>query len=553
MAINPATIEADHKLKNRDLWSERIYWPPLEAVLQEYIKNRRWFRSKARHIQSCIIYDVVPVPFLQSTAFIVLFQVNFTSGEPEVYSIPVMITRMDYAREVTAQYTAAVIAQVRFPDESPDQMCFDAMVDKGFCSFLLESIGRQRRFKGTTGEIVALSTGAFQNIRGLPESSLIPDPVKAEQTNTSIVYGKKAILKLFRSVEDGINPEVEIGHFLTEKTSFTNFPLLLGTIEYRSESKPVKSMAVLQSYVPNQGDAWQYTLDSLEHYYQSVLANPSIKLPPVSRQHLLSIHKESPLLAKNAFGSYLNSARLLAQRTAELHKALSSSAGDPAFAPEPFSISQQRAEYLSLYNLTMETFRMLEEKQGTNPDETDQEIEQILKFKDKIIEHYEFFRTQKISTALIRCHGDYHLGQVLYTGEDFVIIDFEGEPARPLRERREKRSPLQDVAGMLRSLHYASYSALDRESLKTAGQENAAIPLQPWAHYWYTWVSVAFLESYLKHMREASLLPGDPDQLRLLLDAYLLEKATYEIGYELNNRPDWLIVPVRGILQLIET
>ncbi len=196
---------------------------------------------------------------------------------------------------------------------------------------------------------------------------------------------------------------------------------------------------------------------------------------------------------------------------------------------------------------------MLEEKQGAYPDETNQEIKQILKLKNKIIERYEFIRTQKISTVMMRCHGDYHLGQVLYTGDDFVIIDFEGEPARPLSERRAKRSPLQDVAGMLRSFHYASYSAMNRESLKKAGQEDARITLQPWAQYWYTWVSVAFLKSYLKHVRQAHLLPEQQDQLRLLLDAYLLEKATYEIGYELNNRPDWLKVPVRGILQLLET
>ena len=547
----PAILEAKSQLKNQDLWSERKNWPPLETVLQEYIKDRRWFRSKARHIRSCFINDVVPIRFLRFTANIVILQVNFTSGLPEVYTMPVMITGMDYAREATAQYPAAVIAQVKFPDKSPDQMCFDAMADRAFCSFLLESIGRQRRFKGTAGEIIALSTGAFQNIRGLTESSLIPALVKAEQTNTSVIFGNKAIFKLLRTLGDGVNPELEIGRFLTERTSFVNIPPLLGALEYHSGNQPVRSMAILQSYVPNKGDAWQYTLDSLEQYFRSVPADPASKAPPVPRQHLLSIHREPPLLAINTFGSYLNSARLLAQRTAELHQSLASAADDPAFAPEPFTLSEQNSAYLSLYNLTMETFRMLEERQRTYPDETDQEIKRILELKDKIIQRYEFFRTQKIATVLMRCHGDYHLGQVLYTGEDFVIIDFEGEPARPLSERRAKRSPLQDVTGMLRSFHYASYSAMFRESAK-AGQENAVKTLQPWVRYWYTWVSVVFLQSYLNHIRPAHLLPGQPDQLRLLLDAYLLGKAIYEMGYELNNRPDWLKVPLHGILQLME-
>ena len=151
----------------------------------------------------------------------------------------------------------------------------------------------------------------------------------------------------------------------------------------------------------------------------------------------------------------------------------------------------------------------------------------------------------------IRCHGDYHLGQVLYTGKDFVITDFEGEPARPLSERRLKKSPLQDIAGMIRSFHYAGHNALLRQIPLTPHPEENRPALQQWTQYWYVWVSTAFLASYLEAVKPGKLLPDEPEHLKTFLDAYLLEKGIYEIGYELNNRPDWLGVPLQGILDLM--
>jgi maltose alpha-D-glucosyltransferase/alpha-amylase len=495
----------------------------------------------------------VPVRFLKSSANIVLLRVNFTSGEPETYIIPVMIEPMEYAGGTSDQYPGAVIAQVKMQDGDKDQICFDAMVDKDFCSFLLESIGQQRSFKGVSGEICAIATRAFRNIRDLAESSLVPNPVKTEQTNTSITYGSKAILKLLRRIEDGVIPEMEIGLFLTERTSFANFPPLLGALEYRIAEKPVKSVAVLQSFVPNKGDAWQYTLASLDCYFQSISANPGLQAPPIPRRHLLSILRKPTLLAREKVGTYLTSAQLLGQRTAELHKALSSVTDNPDFAPEPFSTALKTSLYRSFLDLTLRTFQVLEEKKGCCPGDIYGEIERILKSKDAIIKRFQQATSQNIPAVFIRCHGDYHLGQVLYTGKDFVIIDFEGEPGLPLSERRSKRSPLQDVAGMLRSFDYASQSELNRQVIINSGRNDVLQVLPHWAWYWCTWVSINFLKSYLKHIREAHLLPENPGQLKLLLDAYLLEKNIYEIGYELNNRPDWLRVPVHGILQLLES
>lgn len=375
--------------------------------------------------------------------------------------------------------------------------------------------------------------------------------MKVEQSNTSVVFSNRLILKLFRQLEAGVNPDLEIGRFLTEKTSFTNISRVAGALEYsRKRGRPM-SLAILQAFVPNEGDAWQYTLDSLERYLQQVLTHPTVQVPPVPQKHLLSLLKEPPPLAKETIGPYFSSAQLLGQRTAELHVALASMPEDPEFAPEPFTAMYQTSLYQSLRSFTIRTLQLLRQRLKDLPETLREDAGVILDMEKAIVERYQLIRKQKISAMRIRCHGDYHLGQVLYTGKDFVIIDFEGEPARPLSERRLKRSPLRDVAGLIRSFHYAAHSALLHQAPLTPRPEDDLPVLQQWAQSWYVWVSTTFLKSYLDSVSQAHLLPENEEQLKILLDAYLLEKAVYEIGYELNNRPDRVNVPIQGILQLM--
>jgi maltose alpha-D-glucosyltransferase/alpha-amylase len=423
--------------------------------------------------------------------------------------------------------------------------------DKDFCDYLVRAIGARRRFKGQAGEIFASRTKAFRTARGPTGIPLEPAPIQAEQTNTSLVYGDRLILKLFRRVEDGINPDVEMGRFLTEKMPFPHIPPVAGTIEYRRKKGKPASVALLQGFVPNEGDAWQYTMDSLNHYFQYVLVHPTVQVPPISQKHLLSLLSEPPALAQDTIGPYLISAQLLATRTAELHVALASAPDDPDFGPERFSVIYQNSLCHAMRSFATQTLQLLREQLRGLPEELREDAQQVLDSEASIINRFRLIRNRKISAARIRCHGDYHLGQVLYTGKDFVIIDFEGEPARSLSERRIKRSPLRDIAGMIRSFHYAAHSALLQQASLALNPEDLSA-LEHWAQFWYIWVSSSFLTSYLDGIGQARLLPDDPEQLRIILDAYLLEKATYEIGYELNNRPDWLKVPLQGILQLLK-
>jgi maltose alpha-D-glucosyltransferase/alpha-amylase len=235
-----------------------------------------------------------------------------------------------------------------------------------------------------------------------------------------------------------------------------------------------------------------------------------------------------------------------------MHIALASGLSNVDFAPEPFTLMYQTSLYQSLRGFTIRNLQFLRERLRYLPEDTREDARQVLDREKEIIARYNLVRKGKLTASRIRCHGDYHLGQLLFTGKDFVIIDFEGEPARSLSERRLKRSPLRDIAGMLRSFHYAAYTALSRQAPLLTKPEDVLPLLQHWAQYWYIWVSVEFLNTYLDIVSQIGLLPEDTEQIKVLLDAFLLDKAIYEVGYELNHRPDWANVPLQGILHLLD-
>jgi maltose alpha-D-glucosyltransferase / alpha-amylase len=358
-------------------------------------------------------------------------------------------------------------------------------------------------------------------------------------------------LKLFRRLEPGTNTDLEVMRFLNEETPFRNTPRVAGAIEYSGNSQhDPATLAILQSYALNSGDAWRYTLDVIGRFYERVVSDPAAverltKATP-SDPLLALAEKPSSDEAKELIAGYLADAELLGRRTAEMHLALASRDDIPAFAPEPFTPHYQRSIYQSIRTQAVQTIQLLRRRAKGMP-----EAEALLSQEAEIHRRLRDVINGRIGGSRIRTHGDYHLGQVLFTGNDFIIIDFEGEPARPLSERRIKRSALRDVAGMLRSFHYAPHAVglgqaqgfvirpEDREKLEAGGR------------FWQRWVSGAFLRAYLAVTGPAPHLPATRDGLRVLLDAYLLEKALYEIVYELNHRPDWVRIPIRGVLELI--
>jgi maltose alpha-D-glucosyltransferase/alpha-amylase len=512
----------------------------LSEVLPEYLERARWFGGKARRIKGTQIVDTMMLDE-DFPGTVALVQVDYREGDPETYVLPLTVAHGAPAARIRQESPSAIIADMHSSDG--DGILYDASAERGFARALLHAIGARHR--GREGRLIASATSALGH---LPEhDGLEPSVLRAEQSNTSIIYGTRFILKLFRRLEPGTNPDLEIGRYLTAR-NFPHVPPVAGAIEVRSRGGEPATLAILQGFIPNAGDAWRYTLDALGHYFERAAAVPAHEAAEVMgpRRPVLDLAEDDPTpRAQELTGGYLESARLLGRRTAELHSALADGR-HPEFAPEASSAQFQRSMYESMRTLTLRTLDLL--RRRNVPAAEAEPARAVLAAQEEILRRMRAVLDRRITAMRTRAHGDYHLGQVLYTGRDFVIIDFEGEPMRPLTERRLKRLALRDVAGMLRSFHYAAFVALDRTP--AARTDNPA-GFETWAETWYRWAASAFLRGYMQAAAGAAYMPRGRDELRLLLDALVLEKAVYELGYELNNRPAWAGVPLRGILQLL--
>ncbi len=522
----------------------------LENALCSFLQGRRWFGGRGREIKSVQLQDVIYLPTDAGDAFVLILDVEYREGDPEKYLLPVSAALGEEAHAIEQQSPEQMIARLRMESGAEEGILYAATRSRAFCRAVLEAIGRRRSFPGETGELKALTSLAWRNGEA---KTLEPAFRQGEQSNSTVIYGRKFFLKLFRRLEVGLNPDLEMGNFLTER-NFPNIPHVAGSLSYRSRMGEEFTIGILTRFLPEARDAWAYILDMLSRYFDRVHTTPSeTRLPPegaTSFLKLAGLEVPKPVLA--LLGTSIELARLLGQRAAELHLALGSDTQDPAFAPEPFTPFYQRALFQSMRNMATQNLQVLRRRMEQLPPDIKREAQRVLDLEPNLLSSFRAVYETRISGRRIRCHGDFHLGQVLYTGTDFVFIDFEGESARSLGERRIKRSPLRDVAAMLRSFDYIAYSALFKQLELGTLQEEGLSALEPWTGFWHRWVSAVFLQAYLKLLGPSELLPHSPEQLSVLLNAHLLEKAIYEIGYELNNRPEWVKIPIRGILGLLE-
>src|SRR5215813_2793343 len=534
----------DSLLQQRDQGS-------LEALLPDYLRRCRWFSGKARTIQTVEIVEAIPVLHEAPLGYLTVIQVTYTDGEPETYVLPLAWSTEEQATQMLG--SPAAICRLRLHGAAQDQagVLYDAMWDPRFTTVLLGLIARSRRLPGTAGELYAGPTRPF---RALVRSATVlePLPLKAEQSNTSVVYGDVFVLKLYRRLHEGVNPDLEVGRYLTETCNFRNIAPVAGALELWHRNQAPMTLATLQVFLPALGDAWRYTQDAVGRYFMEVQArHAAVGAASVTQQPLLALLEESPPSPVDGFiGPYLESARLLGQRTGELHVALAQASDKPSFTPESLTDFDRQGLYQSMLGEASQTFRLLRGRLPTLPPAVQSAAQRVLECERDVRQRYRALRDRRLTALRTRIHGDYHLGQVLYTGKDFIIIDFEGEPARPISVRRLKQSPLRDVAGMLRSFHYAVYSTLLEQTADIRPEDLAAFG--PWARVWYLWVSAAFLKAYDAVADQEAFLPQTREERQVLLDAYLLEKALYELRYELNSRPDWVNVPLQGILDLVE-
>ena len=539
----------------------------LPAQLPAYLKGQRWFGAKARELRAAEVVDFITLERDALHALIVMVKVEYEGGGADLYSVPLVVTKdpgsnlkgepgapgKDAGSNLTnepgtpsvSSAGTATVLTVSGRSSGEKVTLTDALKNEAFLSFLLDAIERGLVFTGEVGQLVTLRTHALSLQETGAAGSLRPRAITAEQSNSSVAYGDRLILKFFRRLEEGVNPDLEVGGFLTEKAHYQHTPQLLGALEYRGARGLRMTQGILQGFVPNQGDAWQYTMKSISAFYNEV-GKSSTQSAVVDGRNDASRALIAP---------FLESVGLLARRTAELHLALGSPAAptEADFAPEPFDDKFQRSFEDELLELTNRIFGQLRHAQDRLPENAKPKVEKVLGSESQIIERFHAALSAPIRAVRTRIHGDYHLGQVLYTGADFVIIDFEGEPARPLSQRRLKRSPLQDVAGMLRSFHYAAHAPLLASTGSVNVDDGNREKLNGWAEVWGKWISDRFLEEYLKTARSAEFLPPSREEIMALLQLHVLEKAVYELGYELNNRPDWVAIPLEGISKTLES
>jgi maltose alpha-D-glucosyltransferase/alpha-amylase len=421
------------------------------------------------------------------------------------------------------------------------------MAINGFGARLLDAMRARTSIGAARGELTGV---AFESLDQLePETNLAPRLATVEHRNSSIEYGGRFMLKLLRIVAEGPSTELEIGRFLTHpRSEFHNAPRLAGAIEYRVPGHEPSTLATLYDFVANQGDAWQLTLDALDRYFDRLVSDTNRPEAPVRPAGtLLTRATELPSSqVVDWIGPYLDRAAQLGLRTAALHQALASELKDPRFAPQPFDMMYQQSLYQSASGLMSRTFERLRGRLRGLTGTTRTVADDVLAAEPRVERALAKVTRRRLDAVRIRVHGDYHLGQLLWTGDDFVIVDFEGEPARPLSQRRFKRSPLRDVAAMLRSFDYVSEAALRDGRLRAEDVTAVA----PWAHAWVDWVSAAFLRGYFDTLRGGPLLPPSPAEIAVLIEFYLLEKCISEIGYELDHRVEWLEIPMRSLLAL---
>jgi maltose alpha-D-glucosyltransferase/alpha-amylase len=513
-------------------------------ALPNFLGVRRWFAAKSGEVERVEIGETVEIEDGDKSFVLALVRVHMAGedeqAEPQLYALPLSAAWESGKEDPLQRLAQYAVAKLR--RRSKVGVLYDAVADEDFSHALLAAMSEGREVKMSRGEIRFTRTDVFAALAGEDAgASLQVRRSGVEQTNTSIILGERLVLKLYRRLQRGTNPDLEVGRFLTEVARFENTPPLAGAAEYHAQDGEPTTLAVLQGFVPNQGDGWSYVLDRLAMYLEDQLISPYI---PDNDDEA---EEGGPDEAEYAF--FLSLMRTLGYRTGELHKAFATPTGDPAFAAEPVSEEEFRGWTEAILEEGRRTMRLLQRRRDGLPEEARAEADELLERRKEVGKRIREIAKMKIEAVKTRHHGDYHLGQVLVSNNDFQIIDFEGEPARPLEERRKKHSPLRDVAGMVRSFNYAAHAALQNISGERMGNYDE---MRGWAADWERRVREAFLEGYQGGVMGCPSYPENEEHAGALIELFTLEKALYEIRYELDNRPDWVGIPVRGILGLLD-
>ncbi len=512
-------------------------------LLMPFLQRQRWFGSKARHMRQARFADWGTLRRGPQPLFLTIVDVEFVDGGREQYFLPLTVCAQSEATSLEEQ-APAILANITGAKKG---FMFDAWLDDRFARTLLDALERDEQVSTKRGAIRAMKTSAFAGIHGGTSGDPPVRRLSVDQSNTSIVYGNRLILKLFRRLQPGINPDFEIGRQLTEEIHFPRVPAVAGAFEYTGLGETPTTVGMMQQLVNSQGDGWSHALNEIARFYDEVGGDvpPAVTAP---RTFTGLIDAQPPDAIAQAIGGYLGDAAMLGRRTADMHLALASDSSNSAFAPEPFEkqdLEFVAADAMAQARKALHSLATLADKL---PPDLSHAVARLLHDRELLLDRIRTAAALEFAAAKIRVHGDYHLGQVLWSEQDYYLLDFEGEPARSIEERRLKQSPLKDVAGMVRSFGYAAYAGL---FAATALRRSDFERLEPWARIWQTWTTGAFLRGYLTAAGHALFIPAVPSQRDALLELFVLDKALYELNYELNNRPDWVRIPLHGIVELL--
>ncbi len=512
----------------------------LAKIIPNYTQKCRWFAGKSKKIKNFRVQHLLTFPVEKSVIYMVLLEANYQNAHSETYFLPLYFTLED-VKKIDKK---AIIASLQVQKEQGTLI--DAIYDEKCRKAFFEHIVKQKNVQVADG---ILEFGRGSVLADFPLNDLQSYVLKADQSNTSIIYNERFFLKIYRKLFRETNPDYEITRFLTEN-KFKNSPAFAGSITWKRDNSFDVSFGLMQEKVENEGDAWTFSQILLKKYFEKILKNEDV-LPKISDLKLYEpcgIRAFKDEVINLVDYNTLQMVEKLAQRTAEMHIAISADKSNYIFRPVLYN--HDYVVWLKNRLIAQLDNRIdLIEKNIDNL-ENDAQVfaNTVLDNKEEITNTILNFDEERLISKRIRIHGDYHLGQVLKKGDDFIILDFEGEPESSIRDRKVKQPPLKDVAGMLRSFHYAVYSNIF-EAEKNNPTKKARI--QEAGQLFYHCITSIFLNAYIKTAMENSLDIGYQSEINYVLRYHLLEKAIYELGYELNSRPAWAIIPLKGIMDLL--
>lgn len=514
-----------------NLNQDEKFWQVLaDELLPKYLYQCRWFGGKASVIQKVYLNESVPLKVGENTFYLLLLEVFFQESYAHNYFLPLAISSPNEELPEQALLGTLNLAQSNF-------QLLDAVFDPSFHQALYQKLVDQDLLKHEANRIF------FRSNQNLDEQEVFSSKLLgAEQSNSTIILKDRYFLKIFRRLFRDKNPDFEMNEFLAQQQKFRHFPKLAGLIWWEPNPGLNISLGLMQEKVENEGEAWTWMLKEVQNYFDHTKG----QMEPLEKRPLISPHKLKNLpkdLSANPGLGFFKRIQTLAKRTAEMHLALASEKRDRNFAPIDYNgdftvwlKNRLIYQFDARYNL-------LNKKLDSLPAEAKALAQEVIDRKDLIINFILSFDEEQLRSIRIRIHGDYHLGQILIQGDDFYILDYEGEPESTIRDRKVKQSPLKDVAGLLRSFHYAIH-AVQKDA------KNQGLELHQSGQRLYQYLSGIFLNTYFKIAFREQLDIGYRKEINYLLHYFLLEKAIYELGYELNGRPNWAIIPLEGIIDI---